>query len=282
MALDLLDSLSIPGNPDKANEDSFAARMDAAVVFDGATGLGEPLLPGDSDAAWIARFGAHRLMAHLAEQWPPRDAIRHALTDAHTSFDGLKRREASETWELPFASMMLAVDTAKGIGAYWLGDCAIVVKRGDEPAFVVGEAFDRKANERARVARLAELKGLAPAAGVARAEYLPSLRRARNFVNTAEGGYLFGPNPAAAEHVHHEEIVAPPGTLALLATDGFLALVSEYARYDLDGLIAAAQSRGFEALGEELRAIEEGDPEGRQYPRFKKSDDATALLVRVV
>jgi hypothetical protein len=34
-------------------------------------------------------------------------------------------------------------------------------------------------------------------------------------------------------------------------------------------------------LGEELRAIEAGDPGGDKFPRFKKSDDATALLLKV-
>ena len=32
-------------------------------------------------------------------------------------------------------------------------------------------------------------------------------------------------------------------------------------------------------LGEELRAVEASDPEGLRYPRFKRSDDATALLL---
>jgi hypothetical protein len=31
-----------------------------------------------------------------------------------------------------------------------------------------------------------------------------------------------------------------------------------------------------------LRAIEDKDPEGRKFPRFKKSDDATAVLLRLV
>ena len=47
------------------------------------------------------------------------------------------------------------------------------------------------------------------------------------------------------------------------------------------GLIATAQSHGLTVLGEELRLIEAGDPEGHEFPRFKKSDDATALLLRV-
>jgi hypothetical protein len=67
----------------------------------------------------------------------------------------------------------------------------------------------------------------------------------------------------------------------LLATDGFLALVSDYRRYDAEALFAAAASLGLERLGEELREIESKDADGTRYPRFKTSDDATALLLRV-
>ena len=55
MTLALLDSLSLPGDMDKPNEDAFAQNGGAAVVLDGATPLGDPLMPGPSDAAWIAR-----------------------------------------------------------------------------------------------------------------------------------------------------------------------------------------------------------------------------------
>jgi len=46
--------------------------------------------------------------------------------------------------------------------------------------------------------------------------------------------------------------------------------------------MAAAMTRGLKALGDELRAIEEGDSGGDKFPRFKKSDDATALLLKLV
>lgn len=48
-----------------------------------------------------------------------------------------------------------------------------------------------------------------------------------------------------------------------------------------DALIAAAREQGLKALGDKLRGIEDGDPEGRRYPRFKKSDDATAVLLKL-
>ena len=47
------------------------------------------------------------------------------------------------------------------------------------------------------------------------------------------------------------------------------------------GLMAAAKNKGLAALGEELRAIEKTDPLGEKFSRFKKSDDATAVLLRV-
>ena len=48
---------------------------------------------------------------------------------------------------------------------------------------------------------------------------------------------------------------------------------------DLARVVAVADPHG-EAV-EELRAIEAGDAVGDKFPRFKKSDDATALLLRI-
>jgi hypothetical protein len=282
MSFELLDSLSIPADPAKANEDVFAAEKFDAVVFDGATGLGEMLLPGPSDAAWIAHFGARRLMAHRRDGDTPKDALRHALADAEKSFIGLRRRPPKEKFEIPFASMMFVSAEESGFEALWFGDCAALVWRPGEGVEIVGEAFDKRAAEARRVKLLAEAKGLAPAAGLSRVEYLPHLRASRNKVNTRAGGWLFSPDPRAADHVGSQHIAAPAGTLILLATDGFLALASDYGAFDAQGLVEAAQSKGLAALGGQIRALEEADADGRRFPRLKKSDDATAVLLRLV
>ncbi len=282
MAFEILDSFTLPGDPAKANDDAFAHFERAAVVLDGATGLGESLLPGDSDAAWLARFGANRLMAHLKAGETGQGALQAALEDAERSFTGLRRRAPAEAYEIPFAAMMLVVESAAGFDALWFGDCAAVVKRGEEPAFIVGEAFDKKSMERSYAARIAEKTGLAPAAGVNRPEYLPALRRARNRLNTEGGNWAFGPDARAGEHAGFKRVGAPAGTHVLLGSDGFFALVSEYDRYDVESLLAAVLSKGLAVLGEEVRAIENADPGGHRFPRFKTSDDATALLLRVV
>jgi hypothetical protein len=177
--------------------------------------------------------------------------------------------------------MMFVTSGEDDFEALWFGDCAALALRPGEGVEIVGEAFDKRAAEARRVKLLAEAKGLAPTAGLSRAEYLPYLRASRNKVNTRQGGWLFSPDPRAAGHAGSRRVAAKAGTLVLLATDGFLALASDYGAYDAQGLVEAAQERGLKTLGEELRALEDGDAEGRRFPRLKKSDDATSVLLQV-
>ena len=280
-SFELIESLSLPGDPEKPNEDAFGLLPDAALVMDGATGLSDSLMPGRSDAAWLAQFGVRRLLAHLKDGETPRTAVRRAMEDAETSFGALRRRPPSETYEIPFASMMLLAPGKSGFEALWFGDCAVLIKRPGAPVTIVGDTLLKRELEAARAASAAAAHGLAPAVNRHRPEYLAALRRGRNLVNTERGGWLFGPDPRASEHASVSTVELPTDTLLLLVTDGFLALVSDYRRYDPETLLAASLTSGLEPLGRQLREIEAADVEGTRYPRFKTSDDATALLLRV-
>jgi len=280
MTFELLDSLSLPGDAAKPNEDAFGHDATAAVVLDGATPLGDGLMPGPSDAAWIAQFGARRLLAHLRDGEGARKAVRGALADAQKSFEALRRHPPEQMWQTPCASMMLAVAGEDGVEFLWFGDCAALVQPQGGAVMVVGETFDKRAAEAKRAQAIAKEKNLSPASGLSRPEFLGALRATRNRVNS--GSYwLFSPDAKAASHAARRMVKAAPGTRLLLASDGFLALASDYGAYGADSLMQAAVAKGLKALGEELRAIEAGDAVGDKFPRFKKSDDATALLLRV-
>lgn len=279
MSFDMLASLSLPGDPAKANEDAFGHGGKEAVVIDGATPLGISLMPGPSDAAWIAQFGARRLMAHLREGDGARKALRATLADTQKSFEALRRHDPEEMWQTPCASMMLAVAGENGVEFLWYGDCAALVKQGDAPVAVVGETFDKRAAEARRAQALAKEKKVSPAAGLSRAEFIADLRVSRNRINSGNH-WLFSPDVKAAAHASRRVMKLGPGSEILLLTDGFLALASDYGVYNADSLMAAAHSKGLAVLGEELRAIEADDSGGDRFPRFKKNDDATALLLR--
>ena len=90
----------------------------------------------------------------------------------------------------------------------------------------------------------------------------------------------FGADPGGGACGRDIAGAAGPATV-LLATDGFYALTDDYEVFDDRDLIATGQTLGLAAMGAQLRHIEDEDPNGQRYPRMKKSDDATALLVRV-
>lgn len=309
MTLQLLDQLSLPGDPARPNEDFLVQGANAALVMDGATPLGDSLMPGPSDAAWIAQFGARRLMAHLEQGDGARKALRGALADAQKSFEALRRHPPEEMWQTPCASMLLAVEVEPGplqpisdplvakpgmsgsrigkphkgseIEFLWFGDCGGLLKEGEVATTAVGETFDKRAAEARRAANIAKEKKLSPALNLNRPEILGPLRASRNQINSGLQ-WLFSPDPRAAAHVTRRKVKVAWGTVLLLATDGFLALASDYGAYDCDGLMAAAMDRGLSELGRQLRAIEADDQGGDKFPRFKKSDDATALLLKLV
>jgi hypothetical protein len=280
MPFEILETLSLPGDPLKPNDDAFGHVDSAAVVLDGATSLGDPLMPGDSDAAWIAHFGARRLMAHVRDGDAPQDALRHTFADAKKSFEALRRHDPREQWEVPIASMAFAIATASGFDFLWYGDCAGLLLRPGAEVAVLGDSFESKQQEAAGAAKAAKALNRAPVSSGSLAPYLEGLRKQRNKVNRGRH-WAFSPDPRAAEHVQRSAIAAPSGSQLLLASDGFLALVTDYGRYTAHALMERAATLGLATLGEELREIEDADPQGHKHPRFKKSDDATALLLRL-
>jgi serine/threonine protein phosphatase PrpC len=280
MRWELLDSLSIPGDPARPNEDSFSHTEHAAAVFDGATGLGERLMPGKSDAQWIAQFGARRFRAHAETGGRElREWLRATAADAEKSFRALRKRPPIENYEIAYASAVMAMPDTDGLQILWFGDCAALLRNGSGEFAILGDTMDKREGERARVARLWKPGGPGPAAAGVREEFLPALRVSRNAVNSPRGDWLFAPDAACADHAKQARVTAVAGSSILLASDGFLALASDYERYSPETLFDAAGERGLAVLGEELRAIEASDPEGLRYPRFKRSDDATALLL---
>lgn len=281
MRLKLIEWVSDPGSAGRPNDDAFSTAEGFAAVLDGATGLGGRLLPVPSDAAWVAQQGAERL-AHHAGALSGRALLRAALADIEAGFLAARTRPPAEMYELPMASMMLAQAVGPDVlETAWFGDCCALAARPGEALEIVGSAFDQKADEAGAAARLAAALGTGSVGHLDREEFLAGARAARNRYNGENGPWVFAPDARCADHASAARVVAPPGTWLLLATDGFLALATDYRSYDAAGLMAAARKRGLAALLAELRETEDDDPEGRRFPRFKKSDDATALLLEV-
>lgn len=284
-SLRILDSLSDPGSSTRQNEDEVGWNASVAFVIDGATGLGgKALLGTGSDAAWLAAFARQAFERDI-------DATASITAVVRTLNERVARLVAEaadgatvEPWALPTASFQLVRVEGSNLVAYGLGDCRLFLSGADGALFETNEAFSEGETKAARRA-VAEAGGLTAWRSLAEAPAVrEALRQSRARHNQPGGAvWTLGCAPEAADHLAVKRLAPAMPARGLLCSDGFSAIADKYGRYGGATLIHAASDRGLATLMADLRRIErEEDPDGQTFPRFKVSDDATALLFEIV
>ena len=284
--ISIIDTVSDPGKASRPNEDRLGYNGHAAFVMDGATGLGDrQFMEGyGSDAAWIAEFGTTRLAERLDAIADPATVLRQISEEARDIFLGSAGDQPRYAW--PLCSLTGLQATPAGFRWFGLGDSCLYLLHDDgQSDFVIPipGAYEWEQHQAAK--HIARVGGIG-SAGVANddPETLEDLRRGRTRQNTADGTtWTFGIVPEAADHLAMVDVpVHGGGATAILCSDGVADLVALYKLYDPATLIQRAATAGLPALITELRHYErELDPDGLKFPRYKQSDDATAILLRL-
>jgi Protein phosphatase 2C len=280
----VLDRISWPGHPDKPNEDICGVSGDWAWVIDTSIFPGTtPVMHETSDATWLAKFADQRL-SNLAPQAHDGAALlRHVIEQARTAYRAVapaERHEDFVAW--PLGAMTLVRRRDNLLDAWTFGDTTAYVRQPDGTVQLLGDAPSLRDAEAAQAAELMRQAGSRPTAILDEPVFLSWLaeRRERQRKSGVPAA-LLSFNPDAVDRLRHETAPCPDGTTILLASDGFSALVDLYGAMDARALMETALASGLEPLVKLAREIEtERDPDGRLYPRFKASDDATAILLR--
>ena len=274
MHFNLIETLGLAGDPAHANDDRAGHGNATAWIIDGATDLGEPGLLGPrGGAAWLA--GTANAAFAAAGDRPLEPLCRHVFAALHHAYETERTRAPLSRWELPMAAF-LALAIADGmVELAWAGDCVALLGAADGIRRF-GAALNGRDAEAAHAASLTH-HGLGGAVKARAAPVLGSLRKSRERADR----HLLGVEPDAADHLQRATCRCAPGDSLLLMTDGFAALVEPYGLFDDAALLAALEREGLTALAGRLRALENADAECHRHPRFKKSDDATALWLRI-
>ena len=270
MHLNLIQSVSLNGKNSVPNDDRAGCGVTHAWVIDGATDLGPPGLVGArGGAAWLAAT-AHQAFAEASGSLA--NICTGVFEAVAAGFERDRHRDAIADWELPTASLAAVALEEGRLACAWLEDCTVIHRSA------AGVAYLTPAPD--RISERAEAEALGPGATATdlRSEAVLADRRAARerprqvlSVDADRAG-------AAVQYVHS---AVAPGDDILLMTDGFAALIETYEAYDKESLMQALAERGLAALAAELRGIERDDAGCLRYPRFKVSDDATAIWVRV-
>lgn len=272
MHFDLIQSLSLAGAASTPNDDRAGTGQAHAWVIDGATDLGPPGLMGaQGGAAWLA--GEAQAAFTAAPDAPIETISRGVAERLAAAYAAARTREPEGRWELPMSSF-LAVRLSGGLlECGWLGDCAGLL-RGAGGVTRLGPPRQEKDDEAEKAASLAQHGLGSPKRS---APILEALRAARS----GPGKRILGVEPETMASLETARIPCAPGDDVLLMSDGFSALIDAYAAYDQAALFDALAADGLAGLGEQLRAIEAADIDCTRFPRFKTSDDATALWLRI-
>jgi hypothetical protein len=274
--LTFVEAISLAGDRSKQNDDALGFFGARAWVLDGATDLhAAPLTGAASDAGWIAHFANARL--HEAAGGDLRAIVRDASEAAAEAFALRPAGRAYERWQSPISSLLIIEACAEGVRGLDLGDSRAFALGADGVVQVAGGADDAAGAE----TRLAAQQGEDARPLLQREATVARLREMRAALNREGAHWTFCLDPACAEHARDWVLPLKRPAHVLLMTDGFSALVDRYRRYDAAGLVRAALANGLQELGRELRAVEAADADGARHPRFKSSDDATALLLRL-
>ena len=269
--LRLVEAISEPGSTNKPNEDGYGIAGRFAWIIDGATGLADaPLLDAPSDAAWLtARIDA-AFQELSAAYTDPLVLMRAAADRVSAEFVSQRVRTPDARFEIPPAAVLLAHFDAV-VTLCDVGDCGLYIDAGPRIARFGGTATGKALEQKNATQFMASGQGRTP-------EVMAFLRRVRNLANTPQGYAIFAPDAdwtdRARVHVHRSST----GT-ALFMTDGFEAAEEDYGLYDRAGLMAAAKA-GLSAPTRAVRDAEAADPDCTRFPRFKPSDDATAMVVQ--
>lgn len=280
MVFEVVDRISLAS--DENNEDRFGHNSDLAWVIDGATDvLEEPLLEGGSDAAWFAE-ASHRALTGLN---PPEDLAsvpaqicEYVATDFQTS----AKRKPSGRHEHPSATAIIVRPRGSRMDYVAVGDCALIARSGSH-LHVVGLG-GKEAGDRSTAQAVANFQaqncGASPED--AKAHMWPKIRAQRARINMPDGYGALSLTAPLPQFIVSGGFETAVGDHVLIASDGLTRLVEIYRRYDAEQLLANAIHRGLAALVTELREIETADASCRAYPRVKATDDATAMLLRIV
>ena len=287
MSLNVTGACTRQGKPDRVNEDFYGYAGNTAWVIDGATGMGEGNFiadPDDSDAAWLARnlggFLAENALAYGADLTTLLKAARSSLS---LHFNAAVRAMPTSDYDWPSAAVTLLHANDEGVYVASLGDTVALLRDQDGQLYSwYGDATLRAMDARVQAEiRERQLKNKDVPLKQHREAVAPHLRRNRTFANAPTGYGVFALRNDFTPHIKADFRAGVTDGDGLLMSDGYHRLVENFKRYSDMQLLEAVRTSGLESVCDELRRLEEDDPEGHSAPRTKKSDDATALHLRI-
>jgi Protein phosphatase 2C len=263
---------TVAGGQDSPNEDwAGVLAPGLAVVLDGLSapdGTGTGCRHG---TPWFVNQLGPRFLALASD---PSRSLADALAEAIRQVAGLHPGCDLTHPGTPSATLVMVRALDDRADYLALADAVLLLDTQDGRKVVSDERVNQlAAKERAAANQVPTGSALKLRR---RAQLTKALRRARN----RPGGYwVAAADPQAASQAVTGTLPGKSLHRAVLLSDGASRLVDPFGLATWDELLALLEESGPDELLRQVRAAEAVDPESRQWPRTKRSDDATAVYL---
>ncbi|WP_152365149.1 protein phosphatase 2C domain-containing protein [Microlunatus speluncae] len=248
---------TLPGTPDRPNEDYADVKGNVAVLLDGA-GIKAVPTGCRHNVHWFVQQLGPAVLTHAAGAMGLDEALRRAINQV--------RELHVDTCDLdhPYspAATAIIVRVTEQVEALLLADSTLVVRHPDEQLSVITD--ERFATLQARLIS----EGVVPKPGWM-----------GPYINRPEGYWMAGAVPVAADNAVLRSWPADQVSSLVLLSDGATRPVDLFHRQTWPELINTVAGEGPGRVLEQVRVIEDTDPEHERWPRAKTHDDATILAV---
>jgi hypothetical protein len=261
------------GDPARPNEDYAGVLGDCAILLDGAGSPGDLPTGCVHGVPWFVRQLASRCLAGMAAG-EPGDPLAGILATAIAGIAALHRDTCDLT--VPGTPSSMVVMTRAGeetLDYLVLGDSALIIDAAGDARVVTDQRMDEVAPPEYQ-AMLALPTG-SPEHQAARVAFVRRQQPLRN----APGGYpVASTDPGAAHRALTGSIPAGEVRRLAMASDG----VTRFAGFGLGSwhdMLDVLAVHGPGQLFARIREAEDGDPEGRKWPRAKQHDDVSVVFL---
>ena len=260
------------GSAGRPNEDWVAAAQDSVVVLDGVTAPRVSEVGCRHDVVWFTRQLGKSLLSHVVDDCPLADALAEAVgyvNGLHVNTCNL------DSPGVPAAAVSILRARGDRVEYLVLADTTVAIETGGSPLLVV---TDRRVEDAAPEALArTQQEAIGSAAHRLAVADMSVAQLARR--NAVDGYWVAATDPAAAEHALTGSVPLCGVKRAAILTDGASRLVDLFGKASWAQCLDMLEHDGPHGLISRVRQIEEADPEGQRWPRFKRSDDATAAYM---
>jgi hypothetical protein len=254
-----------PGSVGQPNEDFAAATGSVVVVLDGVTQRPGRPTGCAHDVPWYVGQLGTRLLASAV--LAPGSGLADTLAGSIIEVAALH----SQTCDLSHPGSLAATvailrERDNGVDYLVLSDCVLLAEGPGGLRVITDDRVEQLPPGDA---------GQAPAGLPLTRQHITGRQRHRN----QPGGYwVAAADPVAAGQALTGTRDRSDLRPAAILTDGASRLVDRFALADWPGLLRQLEASGPAGIIRRVREAESTDPDGSRWPRYKRSDDATAAL----